>query len=125
MSDRRGGGARFGRAIVQAILDEIAERLQRIGVVGGSAIDASHLVGATPAGVAKTVVQHNGVEVAVIGTLNFSGPSWVVTYDAVLGRVNVSLASGGLEPRDIVDRSGTSVTDRASSPDDILVTRPV
>lgn len=134
MSEQRGrghgrGGARsgspFGRAILQLVVDEIASRLQRIGVVGGTAIDAGHLVGATPPGVAKIQIRLNGADLCPVSIIEFHGPSWAIVCDPATDRAIVALQSGGLEPRTIVNRAGDDVTDRASSPDAVLSTRPV
>jgi hypothetical protein len=118
VSDRgRRGGTRFGRAIVAAILEEVAGRLARIGVIGGTAIDAGHLVGATPPGVAKLLVQQDGLDVATTGVLNFAGPSWVVTWAAAQGRVDIALAGGGLAPAVVYDRAAAIVVERTGGED--------
>jgi hypothetical protein len=112
------GASGFGRAIYNAILEEIAARLQRIGVVGGTAIDAAHLVGVPPPGVSRLTVQHDGVDVGTVPTLNFAGPSWVVVYEASADRVNVSLASGGTAPDPVFARAtGEVVVGRTGGED--------
>jgi hypothetical protein len=114
-------GSGFGRAIVAAILEEIAARLARIGVIGGSRIDAGHLVGATPAGVGRITIQRDGLDVALTPTLNLVGPGWVVTANPAANRVDVGLASGGVGPALVLRRSDSEVvTSRVVGGEDVI-----
>jgi hypothetical protein len=124
MSDRGRagrGGTRFGRAIVAAILEEIASRLERIGVIGGVGVDGGKIIGPTPAGVARLTIQHDGADVALVPILNFTGPGWVVTANPGANRVDVGLASGGVGPALVLRRSDSEVvTSRAIGGEDVI-----
>lgn len=114
-------GSGFGRAILALVLEEIAARLARIGVIGGSRIDAGHLTGATPAGVGQVTVQRDGADVALTPTLNFVGPGWVVTANPAANRVDVGLASGGVGPALVLRRSDSEVvTSRVVGGEDVI-----
>lgn len=116
-------GSGFGRAIVATILEEIAARLGRIGVVGGTAIDAGHIVGTLPIGVARVTVRHNGLDVGTVAVLDFVGPSWYVVADPDGTVVHVGLLGGGLEPREIYARTSSDQLEARTSLEP-LFTRP-